>query len=68
MDCPACGHSLIKWMEIKEAGKLDDFTTVMHGSAGFEILTPYRLAVVQFPIGIGMLGQIDKKYPLKKSI
>ncbi len=63
MDCASCGSSGIEWIEIKDAGKLATFTMVMYGPAGFEDKVPYTLAVVQFPIGIKVFGQIDNKIP-----
>jgi uncharacterized OB-fold protein len=64
IDCISCESSEMEWIEIKEAGKLVTFTTVMYGPAGFENQTPYTLGVVQFSQGIKMLGQIDKKIPI----
>ena len=63
MDCVICGMSDMEWVEIKEKGKLTTFTEVMYGPAGFEKETPYTLAVVQFPMGIKIFGQIDKRIP-----
>lgn len=63
MDCITCGKSEMDWIEIEGYGKLDTFTTVMYGPAGFEKETPYTLAVVQFPNGIKIFGQIDKRIP-----
>jgi uncharacterized OB-fold protein len=54
------------WVEIEEPGKLNTFTTVMYGPAGFEQETPYTLAVVEFPMGIRIFGQMDKKIPLNE--
>lgn len=66
MDCIPCGSSEMEWIEIKESGKLKTFTTIMYGPAGFENETPYTLGVVHFPIGINILGQIDKKLPARE--
>jgi uncharacterized OB-fold protein len=63
MDCITCGQSEMDWIEIEGPGKLNTFTTVMYGPAGFEKETPYTLAVVQFPMGIRIFGQIDKRIP-----
>jgi uncharacterized OB-fold protein len=63
MDCITCGQSEMDWIEIKGPGKLNTFTTVMYGPAGFEKETPYTLAVVEFPTGIRIFGQIDKRIP-----
>jgi uncharacterized OB-fold protein len=63
MDCASCGSNDVEWVEIRGTGKLATFTTVMYGPAGFEDKVPYTLAVVQFPIGIKVFGQIDKKIP-----
>ena len=64
MDCVTCVRSEIEWVEITEVGKLITFTTVMYGPAGFEKETPYTLSVVQFPLGIKIFGQMDKKIPI----
>jgi len=64
MDCTICGVSEAEWIEIREIGRLSTFTTVFYGPAGFENETPYTLAVVQFPLGINILGLIDKKIPI----
>lgn len=64
MDCITCGQSEMKWIEIEGPGKLNTFTTVMYGPAGFENEVPYTLAVVEFPVGIKIFGQIDKKIPI----
>ena len=66
MDCIKCGYSEMEWVEIEEPGKLNTFTTVMYGPAGFENEIPYTLAVVEFPLGIKIFGQIDKKIPLNE--
>ncbi len=63
-DCVSCGSSEVEWVEIKENGKLVTFTVVSYGPAGFESEVPYTLGVVQFPQGLKMLGQIDKKIPI----
>jgi len=55
-----------EWFEIEEKSKLDTFTTVVYRPAGFENETPYTLAVVQFPIGMKVFGQIDKNIPPKE--
>jgi len=64
MDCRRCGPSEMEWFEIKEIGELGTFTTVMYGPAGFEKETPYTLAVVRFPVGIRVFGQMDRKIPI----
>jgi hypothetical protein len=64
MDCGRCGLSDMEWVEIKGTGELETFTTVMFGPAGFEKETPYTLAVVKFPAGIRIFGQMDKKIPI----
>jgi uncharacterized protein len=66
MDCIECRSSDIEWIEIKEVGELQTFTTVMYGPAGFENETPYTLAVVKFPMGIKIFGQIDKRLPIQE--
>jgi uncharacterized OB-fold protein len=66
MDCIECGCSEIEWIEIKEVGELETFTTVMYGPAGFENETPYTLAVVKYATGIKIFGQIDKKIPIQE--
>ncbi len=63
MDCIICGRSEMEWVKIEEPGKLNTFTTVMYGPAGFEKETPYTLALVEFPMGIRIFGQMDKKIP-----
>ena len=62
-DCPRCRSSEVEWVEIKEIGKLNAFTTVQYGPAGFEDKVPYTLAVVEFPNGIKIFGEIDKRIP-----
>jgi uncharacterized OB-fold protein len=64
MDCGRCGQSEMDWVEIEKTGELETFTTVMYGPAGFEKETPYTLAVVKFPPGIKIFGQMDKKIPI----
>ena len=66
MDCVMCGRSVVEWVEIEEPGRLNTFTTVMYGPAGFENEVPYTLAVVEFPSKIKIFGQIDKKIPLEE--
>ena len=66
MNCITCRYSEMEWIEIKEHGKLKTFTTVMYGPAGFENEVPYTLAVVEFPLGIKIFGQIDKRVPLNE--
>jgi uncharacterized OB-fold protein len=66
MDCVMCGCSAVEWIEIEEPGRLNTFTTVMYGPAGFENEIPYTLAVVEFPSKIKIFGQIDKKIPLEE--
>ena len=66
MDCVTCGFSDMDWVEIEQPGKLSTFTTVMYGPAGFEKEVPYMLAVVNFPLGIKIFGQIDKKIPIEE--
>jgi uncharacterized OB-fold protein len=66
MDCVLCGCSVMEWVEIKEPGKLNTFTTVMYGPAGFENEVPYTLAVVEFSSKIKIFGQMDKKIPLEE--
>jgi len=61
MDCITCGRSEMEWVEIKGPGRLNTFTTVMYAPAGFERETPYTLALVEFPMGIRIFGQMDKK-------
>lgn len=63
MDCVICQMSDMEWIEVKEDGKLITFTEVMYGPAGFEKDTPYTLALVEFPMGIKIFGQMDKKIP-----
>ena len=63
MDCTRCRSSEVEWIEIKEIGKLNAFTTVHYGPAGFEGKVPYTLAVVEFPNGIKIFGEIDKRIP-----
>ncbi|MEW6266271.1 MAG: Zn-ribbon domain-containing OB-fold protein [Thermodesulfobacteriota bacterium] len=63
MDCLACGSSQADWIEIEEPGRLATWTIVRYGPAGFENETPYTLAVVAFPLGIKMFGQVDKRVP-----
>jgi hypothetical protein len=63
MDCPECGGGEMEWTEIKGAGQLVTFTTVLYGPAGFEKETPYVLGLVKFPLGIKIFGPIDKKIP-----
>jgi uncharacterized OB-fold protein len=66
MDCVICEMSDMEWIEIEEEGKLVTFTEVMYGPAGFEKETPYILALVDFPIGIKVFGQIDKRVPMNE--
>jgi len=66
VDCVACGCTEVEWVEIKETGTLETFTTVMVGPAGFEKETPYTLVVAQFPCGIRILGRLDKKIPAEE--
>jgi len=66
MDCVLCGCSVVEWVEIKGPGRLNTFTKVMYGPAGFENEVPYTLAVVEFPSKIKIFGQIDKKIPLEE--
>ena len=66
LDCQDRMSDDVEWIEIKEKGKLDTFTVVMYGSAGFEKETPYLIGVVKFPVGIRMLGQIDRKIPTQE--
>ncbi len=61
MDCAACQTSDMDWVEIEEQGKLITFTEVKYGPAGFEKEVPYILALVDFPMGIKIFGQIDKR-------
>ena len=64
VDCTACGVSEMEWIELKETGELDTFTTVMYGPAGFGKETPYTLAVVRFPNRLRILGLMDKEIPV----
>jgi uncharacterized OB-fold protein len=66
MDCVMCGRSVVEWVEIEEPGRLNTFTTVLYGPAGFENEVPYTLGVVEFPSKIKIFGQIDKKIPLEE--
>lgn len=66
IDCITCGCSEMEWVEIEGPGKLKTFTTVMYGPAGFENAVPYTLAVVEFPLGIKIFGQIDKSVSLNE--
>ncbi len=66
IDCTICGRSEVDWIQIEGTGKVRTFTTVMFGPAGFENEIPYTLAVVEFPTGIKMFGQIDKKIPIEE--
>jgi len=66
MDCPKCKSTEVEWIEIKETGILSAFTTVMYGPAGFENRVPYMLATVEFPNGIRVFGEIDRKMLGKK--
>lgn len=61
MDCLKCGTSEVEWVEIEGAGILQAFSTVMYGPDGFENQVPYTIAVIKFPSGIKMLGQVDNK-------
>lgn len=56
--CPFCGCEDREWVEINEVGRLLTHTTVMYGPAGFENEVPYTLAVVGFPMGIRVFGQL----------
>jgi hypothetical protein len=64
MNCITCGRSEMEWIEIEGPGKLNTFTTIMYGPAGFEKEIPYTLALVEFPMGIRIFGQMDKKISL----
>ena len=66
MDCLKCRSSDVEWVEIKERGKLEAFTTVLYGPAGFENEVPYTLATVGFPNGIKVFGQINNKIPTEE--
>ncbi len=66
MDCVVCETSDMEWIEIKERGKLITFTEVKYGPAGFEKEVPYILALVDFPMGIKIFGQIDKRIPVNE--
>jgi uncharacterized OB-fold protein len=61
MDCSPCRASEVEWVEVGQPGRLKTFTAVMYGPAGFEKETPYILALVEFPMGIKIFGQMDKK-------
>lgn len=63
IDCAACGPVEVEWVEIAGKGRLETFTTVRYGPAGFEHETPYTLAVVLFEHGVRVFGQLDKGIP-----
>jgi len=56
--CSSCGSEVYEWIPIDEPGRLLTFTTVAYGPAGFENEVPYTLAVVEFPMGIKVFGQL----------
>ena len=63
VDCPECRSSDVEWIEVTEKGRLQAFTVVHYGPAGFEDRAPYTLGVVGFPMGIKVLGEIDEAIP-----
>lgn len=56
--CPGCGEQAHEWVPVEESGRLVTYTTVMYGPAGFEDEVPYTLAVVEFPMGVKLFGQL----------
>lgn len=63
VDCAACRSSEVEWVEVTEKGRLNAFTVVSYGPAGFEDMVPYMLGVVEFPMGIKVFGEIDRGIP-----
>ena len=59
LDCPKCLLSDIEWFEIKGGGRLDTYTIVNYGPAGFEDDTPYILAIADFD-GVRVFGRLSK--------
>jgi len=53
-----CSHCGSEGVPIDEPGCLLTYTTVMYGPAGFENEVPYTLAVVAFPVGVKVFGQL----------
>ena len=56
--CRECGSEAFGWEPIVGAGRLLTYTTVAYGPSGFESEVPYTLAVVEFPAGFRMFGQL----------
>lgn len=56
--CPCCGSEAFAWEPIEGPGRLLTHTTVAYGPAGFENEVPYTLAMVEFPAGIRVFGQL----------
>ena len=64
MDCPRCGSSSVKWVELEGSGTLEAFTRVFYGPAGFENRVPYSLGVVRFHDDVRVFGQIAADIPV----
>lgn len=59
--CAACGSSAFEWVAIDEIGDLVTYTRVQYAPAGFESELPYVLAVVRFPMGVKVFGQLSRE-------
>jgi uncharacterized OB-fold protein len=59
-DCSECLSSEMEWFNLPERGKVLTYTTAFYAPFGFEMDTPYSMALVELSEGLKLFARVSK--------